>query len=109
LAIAAAAALEAPLALGLFPKVRFARGRARDRAWDRERASSAGLGLDRRADQVMSLPGLAFLLLLAGLEVEYELRGRLLRRNASGTRFRSGGKVSLHSQLISCTVATGAQ
>jgi hypothetical protein len=32
----------------------------------------------------MSLLGLAFLLLLAGLEVEYELRGRLLRHNASG-------------------------
>ena len=85
LAIVAGAALAAPLALGLFPRIRL-----------------PGIVLEivlgivigpqvlswvsfDTPIQVMSLLGLAFLLLLAGLEVEYErLRGRLLRLTAVG-------------------------
>ncbi len=81
LAIVAAAALAAPLALGLFPRIRL---------------PSIVLGIAVGPQvlgwvsidapiQVMSLLGLAFLLLLAGLEVEYErFRGRLARLTAFG-------------------------
>jgi Kef-type K+ transport system membrane component KefB len=85
LAIVAAAALAAPLALGLFPKVRLP-------AIVLEIVLGIVIGpqvlgwvsIDAPI-QVVSLLGLAFLLLLAGLEVEYErFRGRLLRLTASG-------------------------
>ncbi|MDQ2911005.1 MAG: cation:proton antiporter [Actinomycetota bacterium] len=85
LAIVAAVAFAAPLALGLVPALRLPAvvleivlGIA---------IGPAGLGwvhVDAPVE-VMALLGLAFLLLLAGLEVEFEmLRGRLLRVTALG-------------------------
>src|SRR5438270_5228012 len=85
LAIVAAAALAAPLALGLFRRIRLP-------AIVLEIVLGIVIGpqvlswvsIDTPI-QVMSLMGLAFLLLLAGLEVEYErFRGRLLRLTALG-------------------------
>jgi Kef-type K+ transport system membrane component KefB len=85
LAIVAAAALAAPLALGLLPRIRLP-------AIVLEIVLGIVIGpqvlswvsIDTPI-QVMSLLGLAFLLLLAGLEVEYErFRGRLLRLTALG-------------------------
>ena len=85
LAIAAAAALAAPLALGLFPGIRLP-------AIVLEIVLGIVIGpqvlgwvsIDTPI-QVMSLLGLAFLLLLAGLELEYErFRGRLLRLTVLG-------------------------
>jgi Kef-type K+ transport system membrane component KefB len=85
LAIVVVAALAAPLALGLFPRVRLP-----------SIVLEIVLGIVIGPDvlgwvsidtpiQVMSLLGLAFLLLLAGLEVDYErLRGRRLRLSAIG-------------------------
>src|SRR5436309_5285689 len=80
LAIVAGVAFAAPLVLGLLPAVRLPAvvleivlGIA---------IGPAGLGWVHvdRAIQVMALLGLAFLLLLAGLEVDFDrLRGRLLR------------------------------
>jgi Kef-type K+ transport system membrane component KefB len=84
-AIAAAVALAAPLALGLFPKVRLP-------AIVLEIVLGIAIGpqvlgwvsIDTPI-HVLSLLGLAFLLLLAGLEVEYErFRGHLLRLTAFG-------------------------
>ena len=81
----AAAALGAPLALGLFPKNRLP-------AIVLEILLGIAIGpqvlgwvsIDTPI-QVLSLLGLAFLLLLAGLEVEYDhLRGQLLRVAALG-------------------------
>ncbi len=78
-------ALAAPLALGLFPRVRLP-------AIVLEIVLGIVIGpqvlgwvsIDTPI-QVMSLLGLAFLLLLAGLEVEYErFRGHLLRLSAIG-------------------------
>src|SRR5437868_4244894 len=85
LAIVAATALAAPLAVGLFPRVRLP-------AIVLEIVLGIVIGpqvlgwvsIDTPI-QVMSLLGLAFLLLLSGLEVEYErFRGRLLRLTALG-------------------------
>jgi Kef-type K+ transport system membrane component KefB len=85
LAIVAAAALAAPLALGLFPRIRLP-------AIVLEIVLGILIGpqvlgwvsIDTPI-QVLSLLGLAFLLLLAGHEVEYErFRGRLLRLTALG-------------------------
>jgi Kef-type K+ transport system membrane component KefB len=85
LAIVAAAALAAPLAIGLFPRIRLP-------AIVLEIVLGIVIGprvlgwvsVDTPI-QVMSLLGLAFLLLLAGLEVDYELfRGHLLRLTAVG-------------------------
>jgi Kef-type K+ transport system membrane component KefB len=84
-AIVAAVALGAPLALGLFPKLRLP-------AIVLEILLGIAIGpqvlgwvsIDTPI-QVLSLLGLAFLLLLAGLEVEYDrFRGRLLRLTAFG-------------------------
>ena len=85
LAIVAAAALAAPLALGLFPRIRLP-------AIVLEIVLGIAIGpqvlgwvsMDTPI-RVLSLLGLAFLLLLAGLEVDYErLRGRRLRLTALG-------------------------
>src|SRR5256885_7643115 len=85
LAIVAAAALAAPLALGLFPRIRLP-------AIVLEIVLGIVIGphvlswvsIDTPI-RVMSLLGLAFLLLLSGLEVEYDrFRGRLLRLTALG-------------------------
>ncbi len=85
LAIVAAAALAAPLALGLFPRIRLP-------AIVLEIVLGIVIGpqvlswvsIDTPI-QVISLLGLAFLLLLAGLEVDYErFRGHLLRLTAVG-------------------------
>src|SRR6266516_3089627 len=84
-AIVAAVALTAPFALGLFPKLRLP-------AIVLEIVLGIVIGpqvlgwvkIDTPI-QVMSLLGLAFLLLLAGLEVEYErFRGQLLRLTTIG-------------------------
>jgi Kef-type K+ transport system membrane component KefB len=84
-AIVAAVALAAPFALGLFPKLRLP-------AIVLEIILGIVIGpqvlgwvkIDTPI-QVMSLLGLAFLLLLAGLEVEYErFRGQLLRLTTIG-------------------------
>ena len=84
-AIVAAVALGAPLALGLFPKLRLP-------AIVLEILLGIAIGpqvlgwvsIDTPI-QVLSLLGLAFLLFLAGLEVEYDrFRGRLLRLTALG-------------------------
>jgi Kef-type K+ transport system membrane component KefB len=85
LAIIAAVALGAPLALGLFPRLRLP-------AIVLEIVLGIAIGPQALGwvsvdtpIQVMSLLGLAFLLLLAGLEVEYDrFRGRLLRVTALG-------------------------
>src|SRR2546430_11714371 len=85
LAIVAAAALAAPLALGLFPRIRLP-------GIVVEIVLGIVIGphvlswvsIDTPI-RVMSLLGLAFLLLLSGLEVEYDrFRGRLLRLTALG-------------------------
>src|SRR5205809_6196157 len=85
LAIVAAAALAAPLVLGLFPGIRLP-------AVVLEIVLGIVIGpqvlgwvsIDTPI-KVMSLLGLAFLLFLAGLEVDYErLRGRVLRLTALG-------------------------
>jgi len=85
LVIVAAAALAAPFALGLFPRIRLP-------AIVLEIVLGIVIGpqvfswvsIDTPI-QVMSLLGLAFLLLLSSLEVEYErFRGRLLRLTALG-------------------------
>jgi Kef-type K+ transport system membrane component KefB len=85
LAIVAAAALAAPLALGLFPRIRLP-------SIVLEIVLGIVIGpqvlgwvsIDTPI-RVISLLGLAFLLLLAGLEVEYErFRGRRLRLTALG-------------------------
>lgn len=84
-AIVAAVALGVPLALGLFPQLRLP-------AIVLEIVLGIVIGpqvlgwvsIDTPI-QVLSLLGLAFLLFLAGLEVEYDrLRGRLLRLTALG-------------------------
>jgi Kef-type K+ transport system membrane component KefB len=84
-AVVAAVALAAPLALGLFPRVRLP-------AIVLEIVLGIAIGpqvlgwvsIDTPI-QVLSLLGLAFLLLLAGLEVEYDrFRGGLLRLTALG-------------------------
>src|ERR671930_1189103 len=85
LLIVAAAAFAAPLALGLMPALRLP-------AVVLEIVLGIVLGPSvlgwAKVDdpvQVMSLLGLAFLLLLAGLEVEFEqFRGRLLKLTGLG-------------------------
>lgn len=85
MAIVSAVALAAPLALGLFPRIRLP-------AIVLEILFGIVIGPDvlgwvsiDAPIQVLSLLGLAFLLLLAGLEVEYErFRGHLLRISAVG-------------------------
>jgi Kef-type K+ transport system membrane component KefB len=85
LAIVAAAALAAPLVLGVFPRIRLS-------AIVLEIVLGIVIGPDvlgwvsiDTPIQVISLLGLAFLLLLAGLEVDYErFRGQPLRRSAIG-------------------------
>jgi Kef-type K+ transport system membrane component KefB len=90
-AIVAAVALGAPLALGLFPKLRLP-------AIVLEIVLGIAIGpqvlgwvsIDTPI-QVLSLLGLAFLLLLAGLEVEYDrFRGRVLRLTALAYAFSFG-------------------
>ena len=91
LAIVAAVALAAPLALGLSPKVRLP-------AIVLEIVLGIAIGPQVLAwvsidtpIQVLSLLGLAFLLLLAGLEVEYErFEAACSASPRSGTRSRSG-------------------
>jgi Kef-type K+ transport system membrane component KefB len=85
LAIVAAAALAAPLALGLFPRIRLPAIVVEIVLGIVVGPQVLGWVSIDTPIQVMSLVGLAFLLLLAGLEVEYErFRGRLLRLTALG-------------------------
>jgi Kef-type K+ transport system membrane component KefB len=99
LALVAAVAFAAPLALGLVPSLRLP-------AIVLELVLGIVLGpaafgwieLDEPV-QVMSLLGLAFLLFLAGLEVEFErLRGRLLRLAAAG--FVASFAIALAAGLV---------
>jgi Kef-type K+ transport system membrane component KefB len=85
LAIVAAAALAAPLALGLFPKVRLPSIVLEIVLGIVVGPQVLGWVSIDTPIQVMSLLGLAFLLLLAGLEVEYErFRGQLARLTGFG-------------------------
>ena len=81
LLIVVAAGFAAPLALGFVPRGAAAVGRARDRHRDRRRARGARLGRGRRPGRgLLDRSGLAFLLFLAGLEIDFErLRGPVLR------------------------------
>ena len=70
---------------GAVPPDSVAVARSRDRARHRDRTSRVGWVSIDTPIQVISLLGVAFLLLLAGLEVDYEhLRGRLVRLTALG-------------------------
>jgi Kef-type K+ transport system membrane component KefB len=85
LAIVAAAALAAPLAFGLFPRIRLPSIVLEIVLGIVVGPQVSGWVSIDAPIQVMSLLGLAFLLLLAGLEVEYErFRGRVLRATAFG-------------------------
>src|ERR1700741_3658215 len=85
LAIVAAAALAAPLVLGLFPRIRLPVIVVEIVLGLVVGPQVLGWVSIDRPVQVMSLLGLAFLLLLAGLEVEYErFRGRVLRLTILG-------------------------
>jgi Kef-type K+ transport system membrane component KefB len=85
LAIVAAAALAAPLALVLCPRIRLPANVLEIVLGIVIGPQGLGWVSIDPPIQVMSLLGLAFLLLLAGLEVEYErFRGRLLRLTALG-------------------------
>ncbi len=78
-------ALAAPLALGLFPRVRLPPIVLEIVLGIVIGPQVLGWVSIDTPIQIMSLLGLAFLLLLAGLEVEYErFRGRLLRLSAIG-------------------------
>ena len=80
LAIVAAVAFAAPLVLGLVPAVRLPAVVLEIVLGIAIGPAALGWVHVDRPIEVMSLTGLAFLLLLAGLEVEFEqLRGRLLR------------------------------
>jgi Kef-type K+ transport system membrane component KefB len=85
LLIVAAAALAAPLALGLFPRIRLPPIVLEIVLGIVIGPQVLGWVSINTPIQVMSLLGLAFLLLLAGLEVDYErFRGALLRVTALG-------------------------
>jgi Kef-type K+ transport system membrane component KefB len=85
LAIVAAVAFAAPLALGLVPALRLPAVVLEIVLGILVGPAALGWVHVDGPVRVMSLIGLAFLLLLAGLEVEFEmLRGRLLRITAAG-------------------------
>src|SRR5215472_809591 len=85
LAIVAAAALAAPMALGLFPRIRLPSIVLEILLGIVIGPHVLGWVSIDTPIQVMSLLGLAFLLLLAGFEVDYErFRGRLLGVTALG-------------------------
>jgi Kef-type K+ transport system membrane component KefB len=85
LAIVAAAALAAPLALGLFPRIRLPTIVLEIVLGVAIGPQALGWVSIDAPIRVMSLLGLAFLLLLAGLEVDYDrFRGNLLRLTAVG-------------------------
>src|SRR5262249_23383124 len=85
LAIVAAAALAAPLALGLFPRIRLPAIALEIVLGIVIGPQALGWVSMDTPIRLLSLLGLAFLLLLAGLEVDYErLRGRRLRLTALG-------------------------
>ncbi|HKB20921.1 MAG TPA: cation:proton antiporter [Gaiellaceae bacterium] len=85
LAVVAAAALAAPLALGLFPRIRLPSIVLEILLGIVIGPHVLGWVSIDTPIEVMSLLGLAFLLFLAGLEVEYErFRGRLLGVTALG-------------------------
>src|SRR5919197_2252237 len=84
-AIVAAVAFAAPLALGLAPALRLPSVVLELVAGIVVGPSALGWVKVDEPVEVLSLLGLAFLLLLAGLEVEFEmLRGALLRLTAIG-------------------------
>ena len=88
LLVVMAIAFAAPLLLGLFPRVRLPVRRARDRRRDRRRPLGLGHRRGRRGGRrCVALLGLAFLLFLAGLEIEFDkLRGQVLRLTAARVR-----------------------
>jgi Kef-type K+ transport system membrane component KefB len=108
-AVVAAVALAAPLALGLFPRVRLP-------AIVLEIVLGIAIGpqvlgwvsIDTPI-QVLSLLGLAFLLLLAGLEVEYDrFRGGLLRLTALGYALSFGLALLIGFGLSAAGLVTSA-
>jgi Kef-type K+ transport system membrane component KefB len=85
LAIVAAAALAAPLVLGLFPRIRLPSIVLEILLGILIGPQVLGWVSIDAPIQVLSLLGLAFLLLLAGLEVDYQrFRGHVLRQSAIG-------------------------
>jgi Kef-type K+ transport system membrane component KefB len=85
LAVVAAAGFVAPLALGLFPKLRLPNVVAEIVLGIVIGPSVLGWAHADEPVQIMALIGLSFLLLIAGLEVDYErLRGRLLEVTGVG-------------------------
>src|ERR671936_2352149 len=99
LAIVAAAAFVAPLALGLVPMLRLPAVVLEIVLGIVIRPAALGWVEVDDPVRVMSLLGLAFLLLLAGLEVDFDrLRGRLLRVAAFG--FLASFGVALAAGLV---------
>jgi Kef-type K+ transport system membrane component KefB len=95
-AVVAAAALAAPLALGLFPKIRLPAIVLEIMLGIVIGPQVLGWASIDTPIQVLSLLGLAFLLLLSGLEVDYErLRGPVLRLTAVGYAVSVGLAVSI--------------
>jgi Kef-type K+ transport system membrane component KefB len=85
LLIVVAVAFAAPLALGLFPAVRLPAVVLEIVAGIAIGPDALGLVAIDRTIEVVSILGLAFLLFLAGLEVDFaQLRGRALRLTAAG-------------------------
>ena len=85
LAVVAAAGFVAPLALGLFPRLRLPNVVAEIVLGIVIGPSVLGWAHADEPVQIMALIGLSFLLLIAGLEVDYErLRGRLLEVTGVG-------------------------
>src|SRR4051794_15157939 len=85
LLIVVAVAFAAPLALGLAPRLRLPAVVLEIAAGIAIGPSGLGLVEIDVTNQVVSILGLAFLLFLAGLEVDFErLRGRPLRRAGAG-------------------------
>ncbi|MBV8304630.1 MAG: cation:proton antiporter [Acidimicrobiia bacterium] len=86
LVVVSAIAVAAPLVVGLFPRIRVPAVVLEILAGIA--VGPQGLGLVKKIDipvQILALVGLAFLLFLAGLEIDIErLRGRLLRLAALG-------------------------
>src|ERR671930_212047 len=97
LLIVAAAAFAAPLALGLVPAFRLPAVVLAIVLGIALGPSVLGWAKVDEPVQVMSLLGLAFLLLLAGLEVEFEqFRGRLLKLTGVGFAASLGIALGLH-------------
>ena len=98
LLIVMAVAFAAPLLLGLFPRVLLPSVVLEIVAGIVIGPSGLGWVEVDEAVEVVALLGLAFLLFLAGLEIEFaKLRGRVLKLPRSGSRSRSRSRSSSRS------------